>query len=164
MKISDFDYTLPSELIAQTPIEPRDQSRLMVLDRASGSTSHHRFPEVIDYMQPGDVLVFNDSRVIPARLIGKKLDSGGKLEVLLLRHLSHNVWETLVKPGRRARIGSRIEITGDSSDDDTRETGVTAEVTGLGEGGTRVMSFSDEAQLLGLGKIPLPPYIHMPCF
>ena len=162
MKTSDFDYPLPTKLIAQTPIEPRDQARLMVLNRSDSSLKHHRFFEIADYLRDGDILVFNNSRVIPARLSGRKVDSGGKLEILLLRRLSPNVWETLVKPGKRVKIGARIEIINDSVSGDRQDFRVTAEAVGLGEGGTRVISFSDETLLLELGKIPLPPYIHVP--
>jgi len=162
MKTSDFDYFLPPELIAQTPIESRERSRLMVLDRSDGSLKHHRFFEVVNYLQAGDVLVFNDSRVIPANLTGRKVESGGKLEVLLLRRLSPNVWETLVRPAKRVKTGTRIEIINDSLANDKQKFKVTAEAVGLGEGGIRVLSFSDETQLPELGKIPLPPYIHCP--
>jgi len=110
MKTSDFDYHLPPELIAQTPIEPRDHARFMVLNRSDGSIAHRRFFELLDWLRSGDVLVFNDSRVIPARLSGQKTGTGGRLEILLLRRLRANVWETLVKPARRASIGSQIEI------------------------------------------------------
>ncbi len=98
MKTSDFDYSLPSELIAQNPIEPRDHSRLMVLNRSNGSIEHRRFFDIVSYLRDGDVLVFNDSRVIPARLIGRKVDTGGRVEILLLRRLDANVWEALAKP------------------------------------------------------------------
>ena len=162
MKTSDFDYSLPPKLIAQTPIEPRDRARLMVLDRSDSSLKHQRFFEIVDYLRAGDVLVFNDSRVIPARLSGKKVDSGGKLEILLLRQLSPNVWETLVRPGKRVKIGTRIEISNESASGDRQDFRVTAEAIGAGEGGTRVISFSDETLLPELGKIPLPPYIHVP--
>ena len=162
MKTGDFNYSLPPELIAQTPIEPRDQSRLMVLNRSDRSLKHHRFYEIVDYLRPGDVLVFNDSRVIPARLSGKKVDSDGRLEILLLRQLSPNVWETLVRPGKRVKVGTRIEIASDSVTGNRQELRVTAEAIGIGEGGTRVISFSDETLLTRLGKIPLPPYIHLP--
>ena len=161
MKTSDFDYSLPPELIAQTPIEPRDHSRLMVLDRCDSSLKHQRFFEIVDYLQAGDVLVFNNSRVIPARLSGKKVDSGGRLEILLLRQLNPNVWETLVRPGKRVKIGTRMEITSDSVSEDRQDCGVTAEAVGLGEGGTRLIRFSDETRLPELGKVPLPPYIHV---
>ncbi len=162
MKTSDFDYSLPLELIAQTPIEPRDQARLMVLSRSDGSLKHHRFFEIVDYLQAGDVLVFNDSRVIPARLHARKLDTGGRLEILLLRWLSPNIWETLVKPSKRVNIGSRIEIANNAATDDRQDFKVPAEVVGLGEGGIRVISFSDETLLSELGRMPLPPYIHIP--
>jgi S-adenosylmethionine:tRNA ribosyltransferase-isomerase len=155
MKTSDFDYHLPPELIAQTPVEPRDRSRLMVLNRCSGSLEHRRFFEIADYLRAGDVLVFNDSRVIPARLKGKR-DSGGRVELLLLRRRDKAVWEALVKPGKRVNIGTRLELAGDAG------AKVTAEVTGLGDGGVKVIGFSNEELLLKLGDIPLPPYIHTP--
>jgi len=159
MKTSDFDYHLPSGLIAQTPIEPRDHSQLMVLNRSRGSIEHRRFFEIVDYLRAGDVLVFNDSRVIPARISGKKADTGGKVELLLLRQLDTSVWETLVKPGKRVDIGTKLEITGDST---TGSVKVWAEITKLGEEGVKVVRFSDEKLLLQLGKVPLPPYIHTP--
>ncbi len=162
MKTGDFDYSLPAELIAQTPVEPRDQARLMLLNRGDGSLEHHRFVEVIDYLRAGDVLVFNDTRVIPARLNGEKLGTGAKLEILLLRWLAPNVWETLIKPGKRVKLGSKIEMTDSPSADAGRDSSVTAEVIGLGEGGIRVVKFSDETLLLKLGRIALPPYIHTP--
>ncbi len=162
MKTSDFDYSLPPRLIAQTPIEPRDQSRLMVLDRSESSLKHRRFFEIVDYLRTGDVLVFNDSRVIPARLSGRKADSRAALEILLLHRLAPNVWETLVRPAKRVKIGTRIEITNGSVTGDRQDFEVTAEAVGLGEGGTRVIRFSDETRLLELGKIPLPPYIRVP--
>ncbi|MFC1928055.1 tRNA preQ1(34) S-adenosylmethionine ribosyltransferase-isomerase QueA [Chloroflexota bacterium] len=162
MNINDFDYSLPPKLIAQTPIEPRDQSRLMVLDRRDGSLKHHRFSEIVDYLREGDVLVFNDSRVIPARLSGRKVDSGGKLEILLLRQIRPNIWETLVRPTKRVKIGTKIEITNNSTSDARQDFRVMAEVVGLGEGGIGVINFSDETLLPELGKVPLPPYIHVP--
>jgi len=162
MKTSDFEYALPPELIAQTPIEPRDHSRLMVIDRSDGSLEHRRFFEIIDYLREGDVLLFNDSRVIPARLKGRKVDSGGGLEILLLHRVSPNVWETLVRPGKSIRTGTRIELTGDSSTSGRQDARVTAEVVGSGEGGTRLIRFSDERLLPELGRIPLPPYIRFP--
>ncbi len=162
MKTNDFDYSLPLKLIAQTPIEPRNQARLMVLNRSDSSLRHHKFFEIVDYLRAGDVLVFNNSRVIPARLSGRKVDSGGRLEILLLRRLSPNVWETLVRPSKRVKIGTKIEITKDSVSDDRQYFRVTAEAVGVREGGIRVLSFSDETLLPELGKIPLPPYIHTP--
>jgi S-adenosylmethionine:tRNA ribosyltransferase-isomerase len=155
MKTSDFDYHLPPELIAQTPLEPRDRSRLMVLERTSGSIEHRRFSDLVDYLKPGDVLVFNDSRVIPARLKGKKADTGGKVELLLLRQLENAVWEVLLKPAKRVAVGTKLEI-GDSDDS------ISAEIVGEGEGGIKVIRFPQEMQLPKLGKIPLPPYIRTP--
>ena len=160
MKTSDFDYFLPPELIGQTPVEPRDQSRLMVLNRSDGSIEHRRFFDIVDYCKDGDVLVFNDSRVIPARLIGRRVDSGGRVEILLLRRLEANVWEALVKRGKRLRVGTRVEITNDSATDKPSKT--LAEVIGEGWGGIKVISFSDEKLISELGKVPLPPYIHTP--
>ena len=162
MKTSDFDYSLPLELIAQTPIEPRDQSRLMVLNRSDSSIEHRKFFEITDYLRAGDVLLFNDSRVIPARLNGRKIDSGGRVEILLLRRLDTCAWETLVKPGKRVNIGTMIEITNDSVVDNRHEAKVLAKVIELRQGGIKVISFSDETLLPKLGKIPLPPYIHTP--
>jgi len=156
MKTSDFDYHLPPELIAQTPLEPRDRSQLMVLERSRGSIEHRRFAEIVDYLKPGDVLVFNDSRVIPARLKGKKAESGGKVELLLLRQLENAIWEVLLKPAKRVAIGTKLEISGDSG------ARLWAEVIGEGEGGIRVIRFPQEMLLPKLGKIPLPPYIHTP--
>ena len=162
MKTSDFDYYLPSELIAQSPVEPRDHSRLMVLNRGDGSIEHRRFFEIVDYLRDGDVLVFNDSRVLPARLSGRRVDSGGRVEILLLRRLNTNVWEALVKPGKRLPIGSKVDITNDFVADNSHEARVTAEVIELRQGGIRVMSFSDETLLLESGEVPLPPYIRTP--
>jgi S-adenosylmethionine:tRNA ribosyltransferase-isomerase len=156
MKTSDFDYQLPPELIAQTPLQPRDHSRLMVLKRGDGSIEHQRFFEITDYLSAGDLLVFNDSRVIPARLRGRKLDSGGRVELLLLHRLDEAVWEALVKPGKSVNIGTRVEIEGENS------APVLAEVIGVGEDGTKLVSFSNEAPLAKLGRVPLPPYIKSP--
>lgn len=155
MKTSDFDYHLPPELIAQVPLEPRDQSQIMVLERNRGSIEHRRFADLVDYLKAGDVLVCNDSRVIPARLKGKKADSGGKVELLLLRQLDNAVWEALLKPAKRVAVGTKLEI-GDS------ESKVWAEITGEGEGGIKVIRFPEEIRLPKLGKIPLPPYIRTP--
>jgi S-adenosylmethionine:tRNA ribosyltransferase-isomerase len=152
MKTSDFDYHLPPELIAQTPVEPRDHSRLLVLDRAKGSMEHRHFYDIIDYLREGDVMVFNDSRVIPARLKGKRVGSGGKAEILLLRRTDESTWEALVKPARRLLPGAVIEIEPD----------IRAEITGTGDRGIRVLRFSDESRLLPAGEVPLPPYVHRP--
>jgi S-adenosylmethionine:tRNA ribosyltransferase-isomerase len=160
MKTSDFDYYLPEELIAQTPIEPRSQSRLLVADRGNGRLEHRRFFEITEYLREGDVLVFNDSRVIPARLKGKRSGNEGKAEVLLLTRLGPNLWETLVKPAKRIKTGSTIEISRPGLNETS--TKVTGEIIKEGEGGSRTMKFSDERLLTELGEIPLPPYIHAP--
>ncbi len=154
MKTSDFDYTLPKKYIAQVPIEPRDHSRLMVLNRSDGTTEHRQFLDLPIYLKEGDLLVFNESRVIPARLQGRKTGSGGKVEILLLHRKETNLWETLVSPGQRVREGTVIEIGSDPQ--------ITAEVISRGQGGTRTIRFSDEADLNRLGMVPLPPYIHTP--
>lgn len=158
MKTSDFDYYLPPELIAQTPIEPRDRSRLLVLNRKDSSIEHRHFADVVDYLRDGDVLVLNNTRVIPARLTGIKADSGGKLDILLLRRLSPNVWEALMKRSKRVRMGAKIEI----SDGTKPDTSVMAEVLEDRQNGLKVLRFSDEKPLLKLGKIALPPYVHVP--
>jgi len=160
VKTSDFDYHLPPELIAQIPVEPRDKSRLMVLNRSDGSIEHRRFCEIVDYLRPGDVLVFNNSRVIPARLRGRKVGSGGGVEILLLRRLDANVWEALVKPGKRVNTGTRVEITNGSGDEEKPK--ILAEVTGLGQDGIKIVKLSEETLLSELGEVPLPPYIHVP--
>jgi len=158
MKTSDFDYHLPPEFIAQTPTEPRDHSRLMVMSRADGSIEHHRFFEIEEFLQKGDVLVFNDSRVLPARLVGRKEGTGGKVEILLLRRLSPGLWQTLVKPGRRVSLGTRIEFCAEPGSAD----GIWGEIVEWGERGIRVIRFSDEEALERVGSVPLPPYIHLP--
>jgi len=159
MRTSDFDYFLPPELIAQSPVEPRDQSRLMVLNRSSGSIEHRRFYELVQYLQSGDVLVFNNSRVLPACLTGRKVDSGGKVDILLLRQLSGGIWEALVKRSKRVNIGTRIEITNGATEHEAK---ILAEVIGAKQDGIKVISLSDETLLPKLGKIPLPPYIRRP--
>ncbi len=151
MKTSDFDYALPAGFIAQTPIEPRDHSRLLVLKRQGGTIEHRRFFDIVDYLRPGDVMVFNDSRVIPARLKGKRVGSGGGVEILLLRRLEPNVWNALVKPARRLAVGAEVAIT---------SANITARVIEAGDEGIRTIRFSDEAGLLAAGEMPLPPYIH----
>jgi len=157
MKTSDFDYCLPTELIAQTPIERRDRSRLLVLNRSNSSLEHRHFYQIADYLRRGDVLVFNDSRVIPARLSGRKSGTGGGVEILLLRRLRDNVWETLVKPAKRVKTGGRLDLGGEAGGP-----AVTAEVLEERDEGIRVLAFSDEAHLSKLGQTPLPPYIHHP--
>lgn len=162
VRTGDFDYYLPSSLIAQSPAEPRDHSRLMVLNRESDSIEHRRFFEIIDYLRDGDVMVFNDSRVIPARLKGKRAGSGGGVEILLLRRLGVNLWEALVKPARRLQIGSRVEIKKVSLSADQPGSEILAEITGVKDGGIREVYLSDETLLMALGEVPLPPYIHTP--
>ncbi len=157
MRTDDFDYLLPPELIAQKPIEPRDTSRLLVVNRQNGSVEHHHFSDLLSFLQAGDVMIFNDSRVIPARLSGTKLNTGGTVEILLLRRLNPNVWETLLKPGRRVKVGAVLELT-----DGQRHAIVTAKVIEEGENGIRIINFSDESLLSDLGKVALPPYIHEP--
>ena len=151
----DFFYDLPKELIAQTPAEPRDSSRLLVLHKDTGETEHRIFRDIIDYLHEGDVLVINDSKVIPARLYGVKEDSGITVEVVLLRSRGLDVWETLVRPGRRCRPGTKI-IFGDGL--------LRAEVLETVEGGNRLLKFAYEGDnifhvLDKVGQMPLPPYI-----
>jgi S-adenosylmethionine:tRNA ribosyltransferase-isomerase len=162
MRTSDFDYSLPPGLIAQTPIEPRDHSRLMVMNRQEGSLEHRRFFNIVDYLSGGDVLLFNDSRVIPARLMGRRVGSGGKVEILLLRRTEPDVWEALVKPARRLKIGAEVEITGEALSGGRQGESAIAGVIGEGDGGIRTIKFSDESLLPAAGEVPLPPYIHQP--
>ncbi len=160
MRTEEFDYSLPTELIAQVPISERDQSRLMVLNRSNGSIEHRHFFEIVDFLHEGDVLVFNDSRVMPARLHACKTGTGGKLEILLLRRLEPNIWETLVRPAKRVRVGDRIEVV--STPASKGDCNLPAEVVGAGERGIRVIHFEKETPLSRLGEIALPPYIHVP--
>lgn len=154
MKLSDFDYNLPEELIAQDPLEKRDNSRLMVLHRETGEIEHKHFYDVIDYLNPGDCLVVNNTKVIPARLMGVKEETGASIEVLLLKRKEEKVWETLVKPGKKARPGARISF-GDGL--------LTGEVIDVVEEGNRLIRFEYdgifEEILDQLGQMPLPPYI-----
>ena len=154
VKTSDFDYELPLERIAQTAVEPRDHSRLMVLSRKDGSVEHRHFYEVGDYLRSGDVLVCNDSRVIPARLLGRKLGGGAKVELLLLRRLERGLWEALARPGRRLKAGTRVELGKGST--------IEAQIIEKKEAGTAIVSFPDEEALAKIGAVPLPPYIHTP--
>lgn len=162
VKTSDFDYNLPVELIAQTPVEPRDSSRLMVLNRGDGSIEHRIFSEITGYLHPGDVLVLNDSRVMPARLNGRKAGTGGKVEILLLRRSGDGLWQALLKPGKRVNTGTRIEVDASPEADSAQAAVLLAEVVGVMEGGVRLVRFSDERLLPVVGKTPLPPYIHTP--
>ena len=153
LKTHDFWYDLPEELIAQTPLEQRDTSRLLVMDRRSGSVSHKRFYDIIDYLHPGDCLVMNDSRVLPARLLGNR-PTGGAVELLLLKDLGDKKWECLAKPGRKLQEGQEV-IFGDGK--------LTATVVQVQDDGNRVVEFHYDGIFLEvleqLGKMPLPPYI-----
>ena len=154
MKLSDFNYELPGELIAQDPLEKRDNSRLMVLHRSSGEVEHKHFYDIIDYLNPGDCLVVNNTKVIPARLMGVKEETGASIEVLLLKRKEEKVWETLVKPGKKARVGARISFGGGL---------LVGEVIDVVEEGNRLIRFEYdgifEEILDQLGQMPLPPYI-----
>ena len=153
VKTHDFYYDLPEELIAQTPLQQRDTSRLMVLDRSTGEVTHRHFYDIIEYLHPGDCLVMNDSRVLPARLMGHR-PTGGAVEVLLLRDSGDKKWECLCKPGRKMQVGNTV-VFGDGE--------LTATVTEVKEDGNRIVEFHYEGIFLEvlerLGKMPLPPYI-----
>lgn len=153
MKKSDFYYDLPEELIAQTPLQQRDASRLLCLDKADGSVEHRHFYDIADYLQSGDCLVLNDSRVLPARLFGNR-PTGGAVEVLLLRDLGDGKWECLTRPGRKTRPGTRLSFGNGE---------LTAEVVESIEDGNKILQFSYEGIFLeileSLGRMPLPPYI-----
>lgn len=154
MKTQDFYYDLPEELIAQDPLEDRSSSRLMVLDKETGEIKHHVFKEIIEYLEEGDCLVINDTKVIPARLIGEKEGTGAKIELLLLKRKQDDIWETLVKPGKKAKIGTRISF-GDGL--------LVGEIVDIVEEGNRLIKFYYtgifEEVLDKLGQMPLPPYI-----
>lgn len=154
MNIKEFDYNLPQELIAQDPLEDRASSRLLTLDKNSGAFSHHVFREIVDFLNPGDCLVVNNTKVIPARLMGEKEGTGAAIEVLLLKRKENDVWETLVKPGKKARVGAKISFGGGL---------LTGEVIDIVEEGNRLIKFSYEGifeEILDrLGQMPLPPYI-----
>jgi S-adenosylmethionine:tRNA ribosyltransferase-isomerase len=157
VKTSDFDYYLPQKLIAQTPIEPRDASRLMVVGRETETIEHRVFSDLASYLTAGDVLVCNESRVIPARLFGRKVSTGGKVELLLTAKKGEKTWEVLTK-GRKVRVGTRIELNRDGGE------GLVGEVVGQAEEGTKLVEFEApiESFLDALGVVPLPPYIHEP--
>ncbi|MBI4201760.1 MAG: S-adenosylmethionine:tRNA ribosyltransferase-isomerase, partial [Chloroflexi bacterium] len=152
MRTSDFDYFLPKERIAQTPVEPRDHSRLMRLDRTSRGIAHHYFYELPDLLCAGDLLVLNDSRVIPARLLGQRAATGGQVELLLLRREGPGLWQCLGRPGGRLRLGEMLVFAG----------GLTAKVVGRGNDGILWAELSNESLLEQVGQMPLPPYIHTP--
>lgn len=154
LSTKDFDFDLPEELIAQTPIEPRDASRLLILDKKSGEIQHRRFYDIIDYLNPNDCLILNDSRVLPARIYGIKEGTGARVEFLLLAAKGDDVWEVLAGPGKRAKTGNRFSF-GDGL--------MTAEVLEIIEDGNRLVKFSYQgnfyAVLDQIGQMPLPPYI-----
>ena len=154
MKVTEFDYELPEELIAQTPIEKRDESRLMVLNRKNNTIGHKTFKDIIDYLEPGDCLVRNNTKVIPARIYGKK-ETGANIEFLLLNNIEGDIWETIVRPGNKLHIGTKV-IFGDGL--------LTAEILDTMPGGTRKVLFTYKGifnEILDkIGLMPLPPYIH----
>lgn len=153
MKIEEFDYELPEELIAQQPSARRDMCRLMVTDREKGTIEHRHFYDVLEYLNPGDCLVMNNSKVLPARLFGEKEGTGAKVEFLLIRRMEGDVWETMVKPGKRLKPGDRVSFGENFG----------AEILDYGEDGTRIVDFHYKGifmeRLEELGKMPLPPYI-----
>lgn len=154
MNLHDFYYELPQELIAQDPLEDRSGSRLLLLDKETGKTEHHIFKEIINYLNPGDCLVVNDTKVIPARLIGSKIGTDARIEILLLKRKEETIWETLVKPGKKAKPGTKISFGNGL---------LTGEVVDVVEDGNRIVHFTYEGifeELLDrLGQMPLPPYI-----
>lgn len=158
MHIDDFDYELPKELIAQRPMEERDKCRLMVLDRQAKTIEHRTFCDVADYLRPEDCLVMNDSKVIPARIFGTKEGTGARVEFLLIKRLEGDLWETMVRPGKRLKIGDRVSFTEDGS--------FQAVIRGYGEDGTRHAEFVYDGifleRLEEIGQMPLPPYIERP--
>ncbi len=153
MRIDQFDYYLPQELIAQRPSEQRDQCRLMVMDRSSGTIEHRHFYDVLDYLRPGDCLVMNNSKVLPARLFGEKEETGAKAEFLLIKRIEGDRWETMVKPGKRLKPGNWVRFGPDFR----------GEILDYGQDGTRIVEFHYEGifmeRLEELGSMPLPPYI-----
>jgi len=154
MKTQDFDYLLPEELIAQTPVEPRDHSRLLYLNKQTGDTEDKHFYDILDYLQAGDLLVVNNSRVLPARLYGHKLETGSHMELLLLEQKEQLVWETLVKPGKKAKVGAKFSF-GDGL--------LIGEIIEVKDDGNRLVKFTCEGSFFNvldqIGQMPLPPYI-----
>ena len=164
MRTGDFDYHLPPELIAQSPIEPRDSSRLMVMDRYTGILDHNQFSDILEYLRPGDVMVFNQSRVIPARLYGRRVSTGSKVEFLLLNRNADGTWQAMARPGRRLRPGAVVEIErvngkpsyfGELKTEDL----LSVEVTDSHQDGLKTVRLSSEEGIHAFGHIPLPPYI-----
>lgn len=160
MKVDDFNYYLPDSLIAQRPADKRDRSRLLVVHRNTGRINHRHFYDILDYLKRGDCLVLNDSKVLPARLYGTRKGTGAKIEVLLIKRKYGDIWETMVRPGRRVRPGDVIEFKKD-------ENILEAKVLDYGENGTRIIIFLYDGifmeKLEKLGRMPLPPYIKRPC-
>ena len=154
MKVSEFNYELPEELIAQTPVEKRDTSRLMVLNKEKQTIEHKIFNNIIDYLKPGDCLVRNNTKVIPARLYGKK-ETGANVEFLLLNNIEEDIWETIVRPGNKLHIGTKVIF---------KESLLVAEIIDIMPGGTRKVKFEYNGifnEILDeIGLMPLPPYIH----
>ena len=154
MKLEEFDYYLPEELIAQVPIEKRDESRLLVVDKTQKTIEHKVFKNIIDYLEPGDCLVRNNTKVIPARLYGKK-ETGGNVEFVLLNQIEGDIWESIVRPGNKLRPGTKV-LFGDGL--------LEAEILDIMEGGTRKVKFTYQGifnEILDkIGLMPLPPYIH----
>ena len=154
MKTEDFDFYLPEELIAQTPLEKRDSSRLLVLEKETGNITHKHFSDIIDYLNKGDVLVLNDTKVLPARIIGTKEDTGAVIELLMLKEKEKDVWEVLCKPAKRVKIGTIVKFSDK----------LKAECLDIGDEGIRIFKFIYEGIFLEileeLGEMPLPPYIH----
>lgn len=153
MKKSEFFYELPEELIAQTPLENRSSSRMLILNKETGELSHEHFYDIKKYLKPGDLLVMNNSRVIPARIFGTRVDTGSVVEFLLLKQVENNVWETLVKPGKKAKIGKKFDFSGI----------MTGTIEDIGEEGIRFIRFECEENIFvtldKIGQMPLPPYI-----
>ena len=154
MKVTEFNYNLPEELIAQTPIEKRDESKLMILDRENKTIDHKKFKEIIDYLEPGDCLVRNNTKVIPARIYGKK-ETGANVEFLLLNNIEGDIWETIVRPGNKLHVGTKVIFGNDI---------LKAKILDIMPGGTRKVKFEYEGifnEILDkIGLMPLPPYIH----
>ena len=156
MNVSDFDYELPEELIAQKPSEKRDESRLLVVNRKTGKIQHEHFYDIVKYLRSTDCLVLNDSKVLPARMYGIKAGTGAKIEFLLIKRIRGDIWETMVRPGKRLKPGDRVDFADDFS----------ARMLEIGEGGTRIVEFEYEGifmeRLEETGTMPLPPYIERP--
>lgn len=163
MRTGDFDYQLPPKCIAQTPLEPRDSSRLLVLHRTTGRLEHRGFPDILEFLRPGDVMVFNRSRVIPGRLLGHRDDTGGKVELLLLRRGGPGTWLALAKPGRRLRPGVKVVVEPrvPSPGGGPKERTI-IEILASHLDGIKTVGVVSDEEIAALGEVPLPPYIHQP--